>query len=181
MANVTTKFTRLEARTASTGDVIRIFAWGTFTAATFISIALVLAQAQASRAAQEPELPAILSRGKVEPAKTDDDLTRLLKTRNNESVDVTTEAYKNLMSGRGTSEEFFNSARRLLKAGLELNHGVKARLTFLVQMLEMAKNIESLTESRKAQLENRFNLEMHKVREFKLEIEIEVLKAQRAQ
>jgi hypothetical protein len=124
------------------------------------------------------ELPSILKAKPLENAPADDELQRALKARYNERQMLTRAHYTGYLAGTEMVSGTLDSARRLLNAGMELNESAPDRLKLLTQMREVCEKLEAIMIAN--EVHTRKPLEISRLREFQLEISIEVLRIKKA-
>lgn len=134
-----------------------------------------------------PKEPPILTAKPLQSAPGDDDLTKLLKALYNERLGLAVLHYENLVGGvENNTEALVDSARRLLRAGMEIYQRPQQKIDLLKQMLELSRKADMIMDwigdpkANKTIAPERRELERRKVREFKLELEIEMLRVKKA-
>jgi hypothetical protein len=160
--------------------VVRPFLQGSLIVALSCSVCAGFLWAEPA-AGMDMELPAILKAKPLEKAPKDDELQQLLKSRYNESVAVTAGNYMGILAGREglTLDVLLGSARRLRHAGVELYLRPEEQMNFLKQLVELSNTLEKVVDDQVSK--GRFKkIESNKMREFKLELEIMMLKVKKA-
>ena len=163
---------------------MRTYRWHRYLAFALMSWILLptLTAQQPSQQEQpkEPEvkLPAIL---KSKPAKIDpkdDELTKLLKARYNEAVGEMNAQVERYVSGTAVLDLTLEAGRRLLVSGLEMMDKPADRIAMLEQYLELAKEVEKVTKAQHDAARIPIQ-QMHQVRYYRLDAEIQLLRAKR--
>ena len=109
----------------------------------------------------------------------DDELRRLLKERYNAAVGELHDRTKEFLAGRGTLEYLFDAHRRLTRAGLEVYEKPADRVALLQKNLDQAKEVEKVNQAR-FDAGRIASQDLHRSRYFRLDAEIELLRARRA-
>jgi hypothetical protein len=125
----------------------------------------------------EEAIPALFRAKPLENAPGDDELHKLLKARYNERLALTLAHCRGYRTGSELVSPTIESARRLLRAGMDLNEGPAERRVFLLQVDDAAKKLEAMMQGRN-QGDAR-QLEARILREFQLEIAIEIHKTKK--
>jgi hypothetical protein len=140
--------------------------------------ALAACLGAAPMAYEAPLPPAIVLEKPQEIAPDDDESIRLLKMLYNERLDFTKSYYKAYAGPvEGSIDLVLNSARRLLSVGMELQPKPEQTIALLQKMQELAAKMDLLMGIGKRRGEG-YNPQ--KLREFKLEVELQLLKAKKA-
>jgi hypothetical protein len=136
------------------------------------------------------EIPAIITAKPLKEAPGDSESQKLLKALYNERLALLAGYFLDYRRGEWEkSTEVLHAARRLMRVGMELHDKSKDKIDLLKQLLEVSKKLETFTEHRaemvpnpqtKDKYERSLELERHKLREFNLEVEIEMLKVKKA-
>jgi RNA polymerase sigma factor (sigma-70 family) len=132
-------------------------------------------RAELEDAVTKGEPPPLLKTQPVEEAPGDDKLTKLLKRRYNASLELTKASYLQYVTGKIPLDLLVNAARRLATAGGEIHSQPAKKLAFLKLLEEVATYVEMSSDAG-------FNggraavLDVLTAREFKLEVEIMILK-----
>jgi RNA polymerase sigma factor (sigma-70 family) len=126
---------------------------------------------------EEGKLPSILKAKAMEEVIGDDQLTKLLKRRYNESLAGTAASYQRYLNSTadGTLERILNSARRLVTAGVEVYPRPQDKLAFLKQMNELSTYLQILFEEQ-IKVGRAPMPDGNMAREFNLEVEIMILR-----
>jgi hypothetical protein len=140
------------------------------TGLTFLGCAVWL---EAKPDVETPPFPAIRPL-KVGPA--DDAMQKLLKARYNDILAETELWYKLYGVGKASTQPVVTSARRLLRTGLELHREPEGKMSLLKPLLELSKTLDALAPLMPARDPEFKQLELHYARQFKLDVEIEMLK-----
>jgi hypothetical protein len=136
-----------------------------------------------STAAQDDlyKVPKILTAKPIQNAPGDDELQKLLKARYNESVAETALRYQDYLEGKERIDPLLDAANRWLRAGMELYPRPQERAALLKRMLEVADRLEAFRQSLLTTTKPaRFQREGHKLRQWRLDIEINLVKAKKA-
>jgi hypothetical protein len=124
-----------------------------------------------------PGPPAFLTAKPLEITRGDDEMRKLIKRLYNYRQVLTLEHYK---AYRGYNEHrcdvLLESSRRLLRAGLDIYEKPDERVEFLKHMEELADKVTTIMVDRPRIAP----LDREKWGEFKIELEIEILKAKKA-
>ena len=156
------------------------------TVAFFACIFRLAAQPTGKAPTEFPAEPPLLTAKPLEGTPNDDDLRKLLKALYNERLAQTSRHYRNLRGGINlNTEALVDSARRLLSAGLEIHQGPKEKIDFVERMLELCNKGDMIADhidgKKYATIKPETRvLERHKLREFRLELQIEILRAKKA-
>lgn len=129
--------------------------------------------------------PPILTSKPLKEAAGDGEQQKLLKDLYNERLALTAAYYRKLREGRFASCDIvLDPARRLLRAGMELYPRPADKSTFLKQMLQLAERVEGNVKyygDRGGFYQgDALVFDVHKAHEFKLEVELEIVKAKKA-
>lgn len=106
-------------------------------------------------------------------------LRKLLIQRYNEALAEVLFTYSQYKNSKVSVDALAPVGARLLKAGLELHDSVKDRIPFLEEVLDLANWAEKLSERRVRSIPDLAG-ELHRARQFRLDVEIELLKAKKA-
>lgn len=129
-------------------------------------------------ALDEGKLPVKFERYKPDPK--DDELKKLLKERFNAALDEVEARYRMLVSGMVITLDVLPDAqRRLVIAGLELREEPADKIELLKNNVEVARAIEKLIQGR-AELRRARTTELYRATHFRLDAEIELLRAKQA-
>lgn len=126
---------------------------------------------------EKDELPAVLRAKPMKPAAGDSDLQKLLKERYNERLGLTLADFRNFQAGKIHLDVVLDSARRLANAGLDVHKKVEDRVAFLTQVSEIGAKLGTTLDDREKQGQKTVKSDRARVREFTLEVEIQILKA----
>jgi hypothetical protein len=145
-----------------------------------VTALLTAAVAARPAAAQEEEIkiPVLLNAKSVEVKGADDDLRRLQKARYNAALDEGKARFNEYLAGRGGLEKLMAAARRVLESGLELNTGAADRIQLRVQLLELAREVEKISQA-KYEAGRLPVAEMARARYLRADAEIQLLQARR--
>jgi hypothetical protein len=136
---------------------------------------------------QTEEVPAIITAKPLKEAPGDDELQKLLKGLYNERLALVAGEYWYYQTGRaGKVDELLDAARRLMRTGMELHDKSKDKIDLLTHFVELSNKVEMLLALRvgigadKESKERFLELERQKLRAFKLEMEIQMLRVKKA-
>jgi hypothetical protein len=119
--------------------------------------------------------PALLKMKPLETGPRDADLYKLLKERFNAALAEVQAAHQRVVAGQIGVEGLFDATARLKHAGLEVFDDPKERIKLLEQFVELAKEVERITDLR--QQAGRATVEeVQRVRYFRLDAEIALLR-----
>jgi hypothetical protein len=125
------------------------------------------------------KLPALLTAKPIKEEPKDDELRKLLKGRYNEAVAEMQGRYKEFLVGRGTFDAMFEVAQRIVTSGLELSDKPAERVTLLTQYVELAIEVEKITQAR-YDASRIPDTDVHRAHYERLNAEIQLLRAKRA-
>jgi hypothetical protein len=128
-------------------------------------------------------LPAILTAKPLKSTPKDDALQKRFKEVYNIRQELTADYYKELIGGRVSVDVLLDSARRLQQTGMEISQGHKEKIELLEQMTKLSNKAGAILDSWNVTSDEqakRVKLQRSKLREFKLEVEIEILKVKNA-
>jgi len=150
--------------------------------ATFVLAACASAVLTASEPTKQDShmLPAILA-APLKPAAEGDQLQKAQRELYSARQELTRKLYVEYRAARPGArlEDLLDSTRRLMHTGVDANQGPKDKVEFLKQVQELADKIAVIVDARTTKPEEK-GLEFAKVREFKLEVELQLIMGKRA-
>jgi outer membrane protein TolC len=145
----------------------------------FLSLLLLVSGTTVTRAAEGEEKSPLLTGKPLRIDPKDDELQKLLKERYNAAQAGVEVFLKQYQAGVVDLDHVFEASRRLRVARLELCEKPEEKIACLEELVRFMKSIEQLAEGKsRAGVES--NVDVMRARYYRLDVEIELLRAKRA-